>query len=182
MRHRKKRLQFNRFTSFRKATLKSIIRSLLIYQSVKTTRIKALAAKSLADKLIALAQKNTLTGKRQAFRILGDHKLVAKLFNDIAPRFSNKGSGFTRLLNLGERRGDDAPLALLELTEIKKKELKHPKKEKEMKAEEEKPPVEEKKPKVEARAPEKPPVVKKEVPRNFLGGLRNIFKKERDSL
>lgn len=189
MRHKKKRLQFNRFTSWRVATLKSIVRSLFIYQSIKTTRAKALAAKSLTDRLITLAKENTLSAKRRAFRILGDHRLVSELFNNIGPRFNNRKSGFTRVLNLAARRGDNAALALLELTEIKKKELKRPQKQKETKEEginpeltKEKPSLEEKKPKAEAKAPEKPPVVKKIAPKKFLGGLRNIFKKERDSL
>ncbi len=188
MRHGKKRLQFNRFTSWRKATLKSLLRSLLLYQSIKTTKVKALAVKPLADKLITLAKKNTLTGKRQAFRILGDHRLVSLLFNDIAARFTNKPSGYTRILNLGKRRGDNAEIAILELTEIKKREIKRHKKEanqtREIQpetAKREEP--QEKKPKTEDTGfKEKPYIPKKELPKKFLGGLRNIFKKERDSL
>ena len=189
MRHKKKRLQFNRFTSWRKATLKSLVRSLFIYQSIKTTRIKALAAKQLADKLISLAKDNSLSAKRDVFKVLGSHRLVNLLFSDIGPRFNNRIGGFTRILNVAARRGDNAQIAILELAEIKKRELKHPRKKEEIKEDQTKPEiskkkplVEEKKTKIEAKAPERPPVVKKVVPKKFLGGLRNIFKKERDSL
>ncbi len=187
MRHRKARLQLNRFTSWRTATLKGLARNLLIQQSIRTTKTKAKAAQPLIDKLIALAKVNTLTAKRQAFKILGDHQLVTMLFNNIGPRFSNKISGYTRILNLGLRRGDNAQLVILELTEIKIKAIKKSKKEKEIKPEEkprtisDKPSVEEQKPKTAVITQEKPPMTKKPS-KNFLGGLRNIFKKERDSL
>lgn len=188
MRHRKKRLQLNRFTSWRKATLISLTKNLLIQQSIKTTLHKAKAAKPLIEKIISLAKLNTLVAKREAFRILGDHKLVALVFNEIGPRFSKNQGGYTRIINLNRRRGDDALVVILELTEIKKKEAKRPKKGKETKPAEEKKteitkekPVEQKKPEVATAVKEKPPITKKPT-KNFLGGLRNIFKKERDSL
>lgn len=178
MRHRKSRLQLNRFTSWRKATLISLAKNLLIHQSIKTTKIKAQAAKPLIEQLISLAKLNTLTAKRQAYKILGNHREVSLLFNDIAPRFNNRLGGYTRVLNLGPRRGDNAELVILELTEIKKKEKKIPKEEikAEVKPEEKK----EKKPKPEVGV-KKPPITKKPFKR-FLGGVRGIFKKERDSL
>lgn len=182
MRHKKARLQFNRFTSWRKATLKSLIRSLLIYQSIKTTHTRAKAVQPLIENLIHKAKKNSLAAKRQAYKILGEHRLVNLLFNDIAVRFNNKTSGFTRVINYGTRRGDNAQLAILELTEIKKKEKRKPKKEKEAKK-----PLEEEKrpqapePKPEPLIKEKPPATQKPS-KKFLGGLRNIFKKKSDSL
>jgi large subunit ribosomal protein L17 len=114
--------------------------------------------------------------------------LVSLLFNDIASRFTNKVSGYTRILRLGQRRGDNAQIAILELTEIKKKERRKPKKEKEAKPQEERKaeiskekPAEEKKPEAQVAVKEKPPIVKKPG-KKFFGGLRKIFKKERDSL
>lgn len=188
MRHRKARFQLNRFTSWRKATLISLTKSLLIHQSIRTTVHKAYAVKPLIEKLISLAKENTIAAKRRAFKILGDHRLVSLLFNDIAQRFGNKIGGYTRILKLGQRRGDNAQLAILELVEIKKKERKKPKKEKEVKAEEKKEaetikekPLEEKKPKIQVEVKERPPIIKKP-PKKFLGGLRSIFKKERDAL
>lgn len=192
MRHRQKRLQLNRSTSLYKATIRSMARNLLTHQSIRTTLHKAKAAKPLAEKLISLAKQNTLFAKRQAFKILGDHKLVILLFNEIGPRFINKQGGYTRIILFGSRRGDNAQVAILELTEIKKKEEKKPKKGKEAKPEEakkeepakEKPVGEAKekeKPETKVSVKEKPPISKKPS-RKFLGGLRKIFKKKSDSL
>ena len=182
MRHSKARLQLNRFTSWRRATLISLAKALIIHQRIKTTLHKAKATKPLVDKLIFLGKMNSLSAKRQVYKLLGDHKLVSLLFNDVAPRFTNRISGYTRILNLGPRSGDNAQLAILELTEIKTKEPKRIKPEAEKKPEitEEKP-LKEEKPKTEVAVKEKPPITKKPT-KKFLGGLRVIFKKERDSL
>jgi len=191
MRHAKAKLRLNRFTSWRKATLISLAKALLIHQKIKTTHAKAKAAKPLIEKLISLGKNNSLFAKRQAYRILSDHKLVSLLFNDIAPRFGNRIGGYTRILNLSLRRGDNAQLVILALTEIKEKVPKKPKPEAEKREagkpeilKEELPkeqPLEEKKPKAEVAVKEKPPISKKPT-KNFLGGLRRIFKRERDSL
>jgi large subunit ribosomal protein L17 len=169
--------------------LLSLARNLLIHQSIKTTKTKAKAVRPLIEKLISLGKENSLFARRKAYKILNDHKLVSLLFNDIAPRFNNRIGGYTRILTLGARRGDNAQIVILELTEIKKKERKLLKKEKEVKPEEEKKPQiseekpeeAEKKPKTEVAVKEKPPITKKP-PKKFLRGIRNIFKKERDSL
>jgi len=182
MRHAKSKYRLNRFTSWRKSTLRSMARNLLIYQSVKTTLSKAKAVRPLAEKLISLGKRNTLVAKRQAFAILGSHDLVTLLFKDITPRFEKRQSGYTRIINIGSRRGDNAQIAILELTEIKKKEVSKPKKEKAAKEETETKPTEEKKPEAtNVAVKEKPPITKKPT-KKFLGGLRGIFKKERDSL
>lgn len=194
MRHNKARNQLNRFTSWRKATILSLARSLFIYQRISTTAARAKAVRSTIDKLITMGKQNTLAKKRQAFKLLGDHKLVSMLFNDIAPRFNNRQGGYTRLLLLGKRRGDDAQLAILELTEIKEKA----KKVKKNKDKEDKPatpiagkitektesmpekPVEGK-PKTETAVKERPPVTKKPA-KKFFSGIKNLFKKKSDSL
>ena len=180
MRHRKSRFQLNRFTSWRKATLISLAKSLLIHQSIKTSKTKALAARPLIEQLISLAKHNTLASKRQIYRVLGNHRLVMLLCDDIALRFNNRVGGYTRILNLGTRRGDNAKLVILELTEIKKKEKKAIKEETKTKEEKKIEPGKEK-PFEEKKALEKPPITKKPS-KKFLGGLRSIFKKERDSL
>lgn len=192
MRHKKRRLKLNRFTSWQEATIKSLARNLIIHESMKTTLARAKAVRPLVEKLIALAKSNTLSVKREAFRVLGDHKLVAALFNETGPRFAKRASGFTRIINLARRRGDDARMVIFELTEIKPK-LKKAKKEKakEVTSREtgkvvesatETQAAQDKKPEThEAALKEKPPVAKKP-PKKFLGGIRSIFKKERDSL
>jgi len=190
MRHAKYKYRLNRHTSWRRATVISLVKSLLIYESIQTTRIKAKAARQLADKLIALAKDNSLIAKRRAYKILGEHALVQKLFTDIAPRFNTSG-GYTRMLNTGKRRGDDAEMVVFQLTVLKKKEPKKHKREKEKKPVDQLPEAQEKQvTEGESKKPaakqqevlkEKPPVEQKP-PKKFLGGLRNIFKKERDSL
>jgi len=165
--------------------MKSLARNIIIHQSIKTTLHRAKASRATVEKLISLAKENTLAAKRHAFKILGDHRLVSLLFNEIGPRFEKRAGGFTRIINLGRRRGDDAQVAIFELTEIKKKEIKKVKKAKEAKPEEgtgeageaKEKPVEEKKP-----AEVKRPPIEKKPTKNFFGGIRSIFKKERDSL
>ncbi|MFC1658734.1 50S ribosomal protein L17 [Candidatus Omnitrophota bacterium] len=174
MRHRVKKSRLNRFTSWRKATLNSMSRNLLIHQSVRTTKTKAKAVKPLVERLITLAKKDSLKSKRLAFAVLQDHSLVKLLFSEIAPRFHKFNGGYCRILPAGFRRGDGASLVILELTQ--RIEKKKPLKKEEAKE----------KPKEEAAKPtdkptEKPPSTIKPK-RKFMKGLRKIFKKERDSL
>ncbi|MCK9431570.1 MAG: 50S ribosomal protein L17 [Candidatus Omnitrophica bacterium] len=190
MRHAKKRLQLGRFTSWHDGTIKSMARNMVICQSMKTTVSRAKASKQLIEKLVSLGKSNTLFARRQAQEILGEHKLVNILFNDIAPRFAKRNSGFTRIIGLGKRRGDNAEMAIFELTELKKKEPKktkiakdakpHAEIAKETPAEEENDSAEEKK---ETRTAVKDrPVDEKKPQKKFMGGLRTIFKKKSDSL
>ena len=191
MRHGKSKGQLNRFTSWHKATLKSLSRSLLMQQSIRTTLHRAKAAKPLVDRLIHDAKSDTLAAKRKAFAVLGDHALVSLLFKDIAVRFKKVTGGYTRIISLGRRRGDNAEMVIFELTEIKKKEIKKTKKDKsvhphEAPKEEEsrESTATEKKPESQAtvtKEKDRPQFVKKPN-KKFLGGIKNIFKKERDSL
>ncbi len=194
MRHAKAKYSLNRFSSWRKATVLSLVKNVLICQSIKTTRARAKAARPVVDRLISLAKENNLAARRQAYKILTDHKLVSLLFAEVAPRFQGRNGGYSRIINFAQRRGDGTPLVILELTEIKKKEPRKPKKEKEGVSKEtaqqkpeaitpEKHPAEEKKAAAETKVAvkEKPPLTKKPQ-KKFLGGLKNIFKKERDSL
>ena len=193
MRHRKSKYALNRFTSWHDATVISIAKNVLIRERIVTTKIKALAARPLLEKLIGLGKKNTLHARRQAYKVLGEHSLVSLLFSDIAQRFNDRVGGYVRILGFGRRRGDNAELVLLELTQIKKKE-KRPKKIKEEreagKEDKQLPkekPAQEKKARQETavadkeREKERPPATKKP-DKKFLGGLRNIFKKKSDSL
>jgi len=189
MRHKKSKNRLNRFTSWRKSTLKSLARNLLIHQSIKTTLHKAKAVKPLVERLISLVKLNTLASKREVFKMLGDHELVARVFKEIRPRFTQTQGGYTRIISLGKRRGDNAEVVYLQLTEIVKKEPKKHKKEKEEKTEEtldskvpKEKPIEEKKPEHGAVAVKEIPPITKKPTKNFLRGLRGIFKKERDSL
>lgn len=189
MRHRQKKYALNRFTSWHKATILSLVRNLFKYQSIKTTKTRAKACQPLVEKILTLAKANSLAGRRRAYKFLGQHSLVNLVFDEIAPRFKSRTSGFTRVVKLGSRRGDNAELVIFELMEIKAK-LKRSKAEKQEKAEiragqEDKGPVAAEKSveetRTKAKIAEKPPATKKPT-KSFLGGIRNIFKKERDSL
>ncbi len=189
MRHAKKRYQLGRFTSWHDATIKSLARNMVIAQRMKTTLTRAKSSRSTIEHLITLAKTNTLFARRQAQKILGEHALVNALFNEIGPLFAKRTSGFTRIINLGKRRGDDAQMVIFELTEIKKKEVKKSKAVKEVKAEvvhdvkkpEGEEVLEEKKP--EAKVALKDLAAKKQKPqKKFIGGIRSIFRKKSDSL
>lgn len=185
MRHAKRRHQLNRFTSWNKATLKSLARNLLLHESIKTTKARALAVRPLFEKLITLGKENTLTARRRAFTVLGDHALVKLLFDDIAKRFIGRTGGYIRILSLGKRRGDDAEIVIFELTEIKaKKKAKSHKEAKGVQAETQEiqeAEIKEETPHVHHEERQKHHEPKKPS-KKFLGGLRSIFKKERDSL
>lgn len=197
MRHNKNKYQLNRRTTWRTATIKSIVRSLFLYESIKTTHIKAKAAEPVAAKLISWAKENTLAKKRMAYSFLGDHKLVSLLFDDIGPRFSKRASGFTRILKLGKRRGDNAEMVLFELIEKQEpvSKGKAAKEKQEQIADEKGAEAKEKKSKgtaakkssAPAEVEPKKTVKKGEIEDNkpdkkFLGGIRKIFKKERGPL
>ncbi|MBL7084703.1 MAG: 50S ribosomal protein L17 [Candidatus Omnitrophica bacterium] len=188
MRHRKLSQRLSRPMGHRQATLRNLVIALLRYQKIKTTKAKAKFAQSLAERLISLAKQDSLRSRRHAFKILNDRIAVGHLFSRIAPLFKSKTSGATRIIRYSRRRGDGAEMVFLELTE---KLPKHKPKVKEVKkerpAKEEVSPEKTEEPAVGAKPkqapkPPKPKPVKKIKPKKFLGGLRRLFKKERDSL
>lgn len=188
MRHGKKRLQLSRFSSWHDATMNSLARNMVIHQSIKTSLSRAKAVRPLIEKLISLAKENTLSAKRQAFKVLGDHKLVAMLFKDIGPLSAKRQGGYTRIISLIKRRGDNAQMVIFELTDKKIKEIKKTKKAKEVdlkaeaSAETKEDTGAEKKVKEQPVVSHKDRPETKKPPKKFLGGIRSIFKKQRDSL
>jgi len=117
MRHGIAGNKLGRNSSLRKATIRDVAKATLIQQRICTTEAKAKEARKMVDKLITLGKKGTLADKRRAFAILCDHKLVSVLFSKTSPRFKDRQGGYTRIIPLGNRRGDNAKLAFLELTE-----------------------------------------------------------------
>lgn len=107
--------KLGRNSSARKALLKSILASFFKYGRIETTEAKAKEISGLADSLIVLAKRGDLSARRQAIASLGDEGVVYKLFSEIAEKYSERNSGFTRILKLGPRRGDAAPMVILEL-------------------------------------------------------------------
>src|SRR3989338_8781601 len=114
MRHGIAGNKLGRNSSLRKATVRDIAKATLVRQRICTTQAKAKEARKLVDKLITLGKKGTLADKRRAFAILCDHKIVSSLFTKTSPRFKNRVGGYTRIIPLGNRRGDNAQLAFLE--------------------------------------------------------------------
>jgi len=119
MRHGIAGNKLNRKTSHRKATVRDIAKAALFQERICTTIAKAKEARKLVDKLITMGKKGTLAEKRRAFAILCDHKIVSDLFTHTSPRFKERPGGYTRIIPLGTRKGDNAQLAFLELTEKK---------------------------------------------------------------
>ncbi|MBL7081626.1 MAG: 50S ribosomal protein L17 [Candidatus Omnitrophica bacterium] len=175
MRHRKKRYRLNKFSSYRRHSIISLTKSLLLHESIRTTKTKAKATQPFFERLITLGKEATIAARRRAFSILNDHKLVKFLFNDISPRFINRQGGYTRILPLGDRRGDGAKLVLFELTERRIIKEKRPKKEKAIQ------PAQKIEPKKQETPVSKPARIIKPSA-GFFPGLRKIFKKERDAL
>jgi large subunit ribosomal protein L17 len=118
MRHGVAGKKFGRNQTLRAATLRDLVKALLIHQTIRTTKVKAGEARKLADKMITLGKKNTLAAKRRAFALLCDHGVVSDLFNKVAPMFHSRHGGYTRIIKLAvNRQGDNAEMVILELTE-----------------------------------------------------------------
>lgn len=117
MRHLKSGRKLNRSTPHRKALRRNLLKALVQREQIQTTDAKAKELRRWADRLITLGKKNTLHARRLAYAQLGSRRLVARLFDNIAPRFQNRAGGYTRVIKLGPRRGDAAPISLIELTE-----------------------------------------------------------------
>lgn len=117
MRHNNAGRKLGRNPSHRKALLRNMAKALLIHGRIVTTEAKAKTLRSVVEPLITLALKNDVHSRRLAYRTLHDHKLVARLFDDIGPRYEGGGGGYTRVVKLAlPRKGDAAPMAVIELT------------------------------------------------------------------
>lgn len=115
MRHRKAGRRLGRTTSHRKATMKNLALALFKYNAIETTVAKSKELRIFAEPLITMARKDTVANRRRAFAELRDDTVVAKLFTEIAPAFAERPGGYTRILRLGNRNGDAAPMARIEL-------------------------------------------------------------------
>ncbi len=114
MRHQKNTRKLGRTSQHRDAMLANIVASLIIHKRVKTTLAKAKEARPLAEKLVTLGKGGTLHHRRLAIAKIGQRDAVAKLFTEIAPGFKDRKGGYTRILKLGPRQSDSAPIAFLE--------------------------------------------------------------------
>jgi large subunit ribosomal protein L17 len=195
MRHGVAGNRLSRNSSLRKATVRDLARATIIRQRICTTEAKAKEARKLVDKLITLGKRGTLADKRRAFAILADHGLVSDLFARTSPRFKDRVGGYTRIIKLGNRRGDNASLAYLELTEKERIIVSKPKSTAAAHAHdhahdpehEHKPQEDQQKPKPKAAVQElaKKDAVKEQVrkptdkdkssTKKFMSGIRNMF-------
>ena len=117
MRHGHGLRKLNRTTSHRLAMLRNMMNSLIEHEAIKTTVPKAKELRRVIEPMITLAKEATLANRRLAFDRLRDRDSVIKLFNDLGPRFIARPGGYTRILKMGFRVGDNAPMALVELVD-----------------------------------------------------------------
>jgi large subunit ribosomal protein L17 len=114
MRHQKKTIKLGRTAAHRKALLANQICSLIEHQRIKTTLAKAKAVRPLAEKMVTLGKRGSIHARRTALATLRQKNAVKKLFDDIAPRSAERNGGYTRIVKLGQRKSDSAPMAFIE--------------------------------------------------------------------
>ena len=117
MRHLKTGRKLNRTAAHRKALMRNLVKALLLREQVQTTDAKAKELRRWADRIVTLGKKNSVHARRLAFAYLGSRRRVQRLFDEVAPRFQSRSGGYTRVLKIGPRRGDAAPISLVEFTE-----------------------------------------------------------------
>lgn len=120
MRHQNARTKLGRTASHRKALLRNLSTELIRHERIHTTETKAKALCSAVSKLITLAKRQDLAARRQALSLIADKAIVGKLFDSLGPRYANRAGGYTRIFKLGPRKGDGAPVAIIELVDREK--------------------------------------------------------------
>ncbi|MGO9642071.1 MAG: 50S ribosomal protein L17 [Candidatus Acidiferrales bacterium] len=126
MRHRNAGSKLGRNPAHRRATLRNLVTNVIERERITTTLTRAKAARPLVERMITLGKRDSLQSRRQAASYLMTPAATQKLFNDLAPRFSSRSGGYTRIIHAGFRLGDGANLAILELlgSKLRKKEKK----------------------------------------------------------
>lgn len=117
MRHRKSGRKLGRNSSHRKAMFRNMATSLFLHETIRTTVPKAKELRRVVEPLITLAKEDGVANRRLAFDRLRDKEVVGKLFTDLGPRFKERPGGYVRILKLGPRPGDAAPMALVQLVD-----------------------------------------------------------------
>jgi len=115
VRHKLAGRKLGRPTAHRWALYRNQVTALLAYEKITTTEAKAKEVRILAEKVITLGKDGSLASRRRALAFITDKKVVEKLFNEIAPDYADRGGGYTRLVKLGPRLGDNAPMVQIEL-------------------------------------------------------------------
>lgn len=117
MRHNKSGKRLGRNSSHRKAMMRNMVTSLFAHEKITTTDIRAKELRKIAEKMITLGKRGNLHARRQVSQVIRDRKVVGKLFDMVAPRYKDRPGGYTRIIKLGQRAGDNASLSQIELVE-----------------------------------------------------------------
>lgn len=117
MRHNKSGRRLGRKPDHRQHMMRNMVTSFFENEKITTTVTRAKELRKLVDRMVTLGKRGDLHARRQALRVIRDHKVVAKLFEMIAPRYSERPGGYTRIIRLENRQGDNAPMAIIELVE-----------------------------------------------------------------
>ena len=117
MRHGKKIAKLGRTAPHRKAMLSNMMASLFINERITTTQTRAKELKRTAERVLTCAKKGDLHARRQVLRVIADKQVVAKLFDELGPRYKSRNGGYTRVIKLGPRRGDGAFMSIVELVD-----------------------------------------------------------------
>ncbi len=117
MRHRKAGRHFNRTSSHRKAMMQNMANSLFRHELIKTTLPKAKELRRVAEPLITMAKEDSVHKRRLVFARLRDKEMTGKLFSELGPRYKDRPGGYLRILKCGNRPGDNAPMAYVELVD-----------------------------------------------------------------
>lgn len=117
MRHRVAHRKLGRTTEHRLSLLKNLAASLITHERIRTTEAKAKELRPFVEKLVTLGKRDSLHARRRALAILSSKTVVRRLFADVSPRFSERPGGYTRILKLGPRQGDGAPMAFIEFVD-----------------------------------------------------------------
>jgi len=117
MRHRVEGRKFGRETDARRLMMRNLVKSMVEHGQITTTLAKAKEMRRFVERVVTYGKANTVHSRRLAFSVLGDRSLVKKLFDDITPAFVDRNGGYTRVLKAGFRRGDNAPMAVIQFVE-----------------------------------------------------------------
>ena len=117
MRHLKAGRKLNRSSAHRKALFRNLVTSLIEHEQVRTTDAKAKELRRVADRMITLGKRGSLHARRQALAYIRSRSVVSKLFEEVAARFKERPGGYTRVVKIGHRHGDAAPMSVIELTD-----------------------------------------------------------------
>ncbi len=117
MRHNKSGKRLGRNSSHRSAMMRNMVTSLILHEKITTTDSRAKELRKVAERMITLGKRGDLHARRQALAVIRERKVVAKLFDMVAPRYKDRPGGYTRIIKVGSRLGDNAPQSIIELVE-----------------------------------------------------------------